>query len=130
MLVWSRQPDAGGVKIPKVVQQHTIDRILRHAERSYRGRYNRLEVRFRGALCYIDAYVGEGVPMLRSAESTGTEVEDVPTHLCRLRYFGDDDQWSFSFFTYSNMKYELAVFPNGTFYGTPEEAFDAAAMYL
>ncbi|HEX8411706.1 MAG TPA: hypothetical protein VF883_22855 [Thermoanaerobaculia bacterium] len=125
--MWSKQPDAGGVKIPKLVQQHTIDRILRHAERSYRGRYQRLEVRFRGALCYIDAYVDAGVS---TGESTGGEIEDVPTHLCRLRYFGHEDQWSFSFFTYSNMKYELAVFPDGSFYGTPEDAFDAAAVYL
>jgi hypothetical protein len=125
--VWSKQPDAGGVKVPKLVQQRTMDRILRHAERNYRGRYQRLEVRFRGALCYIDAYVGADGS---AGESVGGAVEDVPTHLCRLRYFGDEDQWSFSFFTYSNMKYELAVFPNGSFYGTPEEALDVAAVYL
>jgi hypothetical protein len=128
--VWSRQPDVGGVKIPKTVQQNTINRILRHAERSYRGHYDRLEMRFRGAFCYIDAYVYARVSIRFSAESADAEIDDVPTHLCRLRYFGHEDQWSFSFFTYSNMKYELAVFPNGSFYGTPEEAFDVAAAYL
>jgi hypothetical protein len=37
----------------------------------------------------------------------------------------------FAFYTYSNEKYELSVFPSGDFYGTPEEAFDTAAqVYL
>ena len=35
------------------------------------------------------------------------------------------------YFTYSNEKYELSVFPSGEFFGTPEEAFDTAArVYL
>jgi hypothetical protein len=49
--------------------------------------------------------------------------------LCRLRYFGNDD-WGFAFFTYSQEKYELSVYPNGEFTGKPEDAFLTAAMYL
>ena len=57
-------------------------------------------------------------------------LRNTPTHLCRLRYFGDD-RWSFGFFTYSNERYELSVFPSGEFFGTPEEAFQVAAgVYL
>jgi len=33
-------------------------------------------------------------------------------------------------YTYSNEKYEPCFFNNGTFQGTPEEAFDTAAVYL
>jgi hypothetical protein len=35
-----------------------------------------------------------------------------------------------AFYTYSNEKYEPCLFNNGTFEGTPEEAFDTAAVYL
>jgi len=56
--------------------------------------------------------------------------ELIAVHLCRLRYFGDD-QWGFAFYTYSNEKYELSVYPNGQFFGTPEEAFlTSATVYL
>jgi hypothetical protein len=51
-------------------------------------------------------------------------------HLCRLRYFGDD-RWGFAFYTYSNEKYELSVFSDGDFIGTPEDAFlISAGVYL
>jgi hypothetical protein len=53
-----------------------------------------------------------------------------PIHLCRLRYFGDEESWSLGFYTYSNEKYELCMFKNGSFYGTPEQAFAISAMYL
>ena len=56
---------------------------------------------------------------------------NTPTHLCRLRYFGKEDEWGFAFFGYSNEKYELTMFPNGSFFGTPEEAFHTtASLYL
>src|SRR5262249_55933844 len=122
--VWSREPGTGGVKIPELVQHSTTRRLLRHIEQNYLGRYNRLDIRYRGALCYINAYVVEGTSGERLPH------DEVPTHLCRLRYFGHEDRWAFAFFTYSNMKYELAMFPNGSFYGTPEEALDASSMYL
>jgi hypothetical protein len=87
-----------------------------YADAHYAGRFSRLDIRFRGALCYIDAHI-EPQPT-------------VPVHLCRLRYFGDEEAWSVAFFTYSHERYEPSVFPNGTFHGTPEEAFELAAVYL
>jgi hypothetical protein len=51
-------------------------------------------------------------------------------HLCRLRYFSDEEAWSMAFYTYSNEKYEPSFFNNGTFRGTPEEAFETSAVYL
>ena len=47
----------------------------------------------------------------------------------RLRYFAED-RWSLAFYTYSNERYEPCVFHNGTFFGTPEEGLDVAAIYL
>ena len=38
--------------------------------------------------------------------------------------------WTKAFYTYSNEKYEASVFNNGTFYGTPSEAFQSSALYL
>jgi len=46
-----------------------------------------------------------------------------------LRFFGNDD-WGFAFYTYSQEKYELCVYPNGEFTGKPENAFLTSAMYL
>jgi len=54
-------------------------------------------------------------------------MRNTPTHLCRLRYFGDD-RWGFAFFAYSSEKYELSMFPSGEFLGTPEDAFFVSAQ--
>jgi hypothetical protein len=54
----------------------------------------------------------------------------MPTHLGRLRYFGDENRWSLAFFTYSNEKYVPAFFNNGNDHGTPEEGFETCAVYL
>ena len=132
--VWVHDPNAGGVKIPEVVKRRTEERIRHYAERHFAGKYTRLEIRFRGKFCYIDAYaepvVLPGWPPPDWSESREEHLErlrNTPTHLCRLRYFGDEERWGFAFYTYSNEKYELSIFPSGDFYGTPEEAFDTAA---
>lgn len=132
-------PDSGGVRIPDTVKRRTEERIRQYAEQHFAGRYTRLDIRFRGQFCYIDAYtepepLGPGWPPPDSPE-TGEEMQErlrnTPTHLCRLRYFGDVERWSFGFFTYSNERYELSIFPSGDFFGTPEEAFEVAAgVYL
>jgi hypothetical protein len=50
--------------------------------------------------------------------------------VCRLRYFGNEEAWSFAFYTYSHDRYEPAIFGTGSWYGTPEEAFDCSSLYL
>lgn len=136
--MWIRSPDAGGVKIPVVAQERTRQRILAYAEQHYAGKYIRLDIRFKGQFCYIDAYQEPDVaPGYQPSWFEGTreqyleEMRNTPVHLCRLRYFGDEHAWGWSFYTYSNERYELSVFDNGSFYGEPEEAFQHAAdMYL
>jgi hypothetical protein len=110
---------------------------LDHAAENYAGKYNRIEIRFRGRFCYIDAYTEPYVaadydPTLfgESREAYIERLRNTPTHLCRLRYFGDANQWSMAFYTYSHNEYEPCFFTNGSWYGTPEEAFDASAVYL
>jgi hypothetical protein len=137
MRTWVYDPHSGGVKIPSAVRQRTAGRILAYANAHYAGQFTRLGIRFRGALCYIDAYTEPCVPppaLLRALRETrGQYLErrrSAPLHLCRLRYFGDEDAWSLAFYTYSHEKYEPCTFANGTFHGTPEEAFDVGAGYL
>ncbi len=134
---WVFDPDSGGKKIPPAVQMDIQKRIQKVAEEKFQGRYTRLDIRFRGQFCYIDAYTE---PVLRenwpppdwpeTREEYLERLRKTPTHLCRLRYFGNDE-WGFAFFTYSNEKYELSVFPDGQFVGKPEDAFVLSAnLYL
>jgi len=132
-----RDPHFGGAKIPPAVRQRTERRIRAYAESCYAGRFIGLDIRFRGALCYVDAYTEPETPsrgLLRALGETRQKylrrVRNVPLHLCRLRYFGDDEAWSMAFYTYSNERYEPCTFPNSTFYGTPEGAFEVGAIYL
>jgi hypothetical protein len=137
MAPWVYDPHTGGVKIPERVQQRTRQRILADAEQHYAGKYTRLDVRFRGQFCYIDAYTEPHVPpdfpppnWPESREEHLERLRNTPTHLCRLRYFGDEDGWSMAFYTYSHETYEPCFFNTGSDHGTPEEAFDTAAVYL
>jgi hypothetical protein len=133
-----RSPDAGGRKIPEDVQRRTEQRIQRYAAKHFKGQYTRLDIRGRGQFCYIDAFTEPSVPHDWPPEDWHEtrrqhidRLRKTPTHLCRLRFFGNEDQWGFAFFAYSSMKYELSILPSGDFYGTPEEAMAAAgSSYL
>ena len=134
---WVYDPQAGGEKIPDAIKSHIRLRILEHAAKHYSGKYNRIDVRFRSQFCYIDAYTEPFVPedydpqlFGESRDERIERLRNTPTHLCRLRYFGDADRWSMAFYTYSQLKYEPCVFDNGGWHGTPEEAFDTSAVYL
>ncbi len=131
-------PDRSGKKIPEITRISTEQRIRRYAEQHFAGRYTRLDIRFRGQFCYIDAYkdtddIGLDWPLAGSGETPEQFLErlkNTPTHLCRLRYFGTD-RWGFGFYSYSDNQYKPSVFPSGDFVGTPEQAFHVAAqVYL
>ncbi|MCB0159451.1 MAG: hypothetical protein KDD83_15055 [Caldilineaceae bacterium] len=135
---WMFDPDSGGVKIPDTVKRRTEQRIRAYAEQHFAGKYTRLDIRFRGQFCYIDAYTE---PILRDGwppddwpetrEEYVERLRNTPTHLCRLRYFGGEERWGFAFYTYSNEKYTLAMYDSGEFLGTPEDAFRISArLYL
>jgi hypothetical protein len=133
---WVYDPHVGGVKIPPAVRERTERRIRSYAAAHYAGKFTRLDIRFRGALCYIDAYVEPEEPSPELLKLRGESREqyleaqrNYPIHLCRLRHFSEE-RWSLAFYTYSNERYEPCVFPNGTFEGTPEEGFEVGAVYL
>lgn len=134
---WVYTPHLGGRSIPPAVRERTERRILEHARKRYAGRHTCLVVRFKGALCYIDALVEPAVPSERqllrlgeTRESWLARLRGIPIHLCRLRYFGNEDAWTLAFFTYSNERYSPCVFHSGSLHGTPEEALDVGAVYL
>ena len=62
MKVWVKDPHSGGVKIPERIKGTVRKRILDYAEKHYAGRYTRIDVRFKGYFCYIDAYTEPVVP--------------------------------------------------------------------
>ena len=133
---WVFSPDTGGVRIPEDVRRATTDRIEKYAAKHYSGCYTRLGLHFHGAFCYVDAFTAVEEPSKQMLKSTGEtrdefvlRVSQIPIHLCRLRYFGPD-RWSFGFYTYSNEQYSPCAFNNGTFFGTPEQAFEQSAGYL
>lgn len=136
--IWCYDPQSGGKKISDATKHRIRQRILSHAQKHYTGKYNRIEIRFRGKFCYIDAFKEPFVSPDYNPEHFGgksreeriAQLRDVPTHLCRLRFFGDEDKWSMAFYSYSHMKYEPSFFDNGSWHGTPEEAFDTSAVYL
>ena len=95
---WVYSPHSGGRKVPSLVQEKTRDRIQAYAEKHYAGEFNRIDVRFRGQFCYIDAYVEPYLPKKFDEKFFGETREEhidrlrnTPIHLCRLRYSGFED---------------------------------------
>ena len=135
---WVRNPNSGGEKIPEAVQCRMEERIRSYAGAHFAGQYTRLDVYFRRQFCYIDAYqeppLSSNWPAADWPETRDEYLERLrnsPTHLCRLRYFGDEEKWGFAFYSYGGDRYELSVFPSGEFFGSPEEAFQVSAdVYL
>jgi len=98
-------PHAGGTTIPSGVREETQRRIRAYADKHYAGMFSRVDIRFHGALCYIDAYIEPGPPsrrLLHVLHETREEyfnlIREIPLHLCRLRYFGGQKIWSMAFY--------------------------------
>jgi hypothetical protein len=87
MHVWVYDPHSGVVKIRSYV------------ESQYAGKFNRLGIHFHGVFCYIEAYTEPMVPSasLLPVDETREKYylercRNVPLHLCRLRFFGDEER--------------------------------------
>lgn len=133
---WVFNPQAGGRPIPVWMRDVIRQRILDHAQKCCAGKFIRIDVRFRGAMCYIDAYQEPDPASRRWAETLGESaaefdqrIRNTPVHMVRLRYFADD-RWSCAFYTYSHERYEPCIYPHGDWFGTVEQAFDIGAVYL
>ena len=132
---WVFTPDRGGRPIPEPVRRRTAERLRRYAEQHFAGCYTRLAVRFRGQFCYIDAYTEPAPPPAGWPPADWPETRE--EYLERLRNTrrtcvacatsATRSAGGFAFYTYSNERYELSVFPSSEFLGPPEEAFQVAA---
>jgi hypothetical protein len=132
---WNINPYTGSKSIPAVLQERTKRRVLDYAAKHCAGKYIRIDVRFRGAYCYIDAYTEPGdlygnPPPGETRAEWIERLRNTPTHLCRLRYFGNPDLWSFAFYTYAQDKYQPSFTMMGSNHCTPEEAFETSAHLL
>jgi hypothetical protein len=134
---WVYNPHSGGVRIKPADQGRIRERILAYANKHYSGKFTRLDIRFRGALVYIDAFTEPHPPSKQllklrheTAEQYFEHMRNWPTHLCRLRHFSREDGWSVAFYTYSHERYEPCVLHTGSWTGTLEECFEIGATYL
>ena len=98
MPTWVYSPHTGGKSIPPGIKARTERRILDYAAKQYPGKFTRIEVRFRGALCCVDVYSEPDMPR-ESAPPPGEtrdqwleRLRNTPRHLCRIRYFGNEDR--------------------------------------
>ena len=117
--------------IPPPVREALTLRLTRHACARWKRQCRQVTVHFRGAFAYVDA-----VPLPRrgrrpnTAGGKGTPAP-VPVHLCRLGYVGSANRWEYAFFAYSDLQYKPSVGASGSFFATPEQAFDSSArVYL
>ena len=134
--IWMFDPHSGGRPVPPALKQSIVARVEAHAAKHYAGKYIRLEITFRGPLCYLNAFQEPEPPGAPFSAATGETLEEYltrlrsnPIRLGRLRHFAPD-RWSYAFYTYSNERYEPTCFPHGDWFGTPEQAFDIGATYL
>lgn len=135
---WVFDPHRGGSKVSPIVQRETKARLLAYAEKKYKGKYLRLDIRYKGAFCYIDAYQEPSVPkdwkpspeLKETREQYMERLRNTPIHLVRLRYLAGHQKWSVAFYSYSSETYQPSVFDSGEFLGTPEEGLDLGAVYL
>lgn len=108
---------AGRRAIPESARLTLLARLRRHARETAGLCGHTIDVRFRGRFAYLDALpAGDAVP------------EEPPIRLCRLGYLGNAERWEFAFYKYSNDVYEPSFLPSGSFVGSPEDAFDCAAL--
>lgn len=109
---WYFNPQSGSTKIPIVMHDQITRRIMcKFEELSLKIKPI---VRFSGQFCYIDAQ---------------EDIYDSPTYLVRMRFF-TEEKWSLAFYTYSNEKYTPCVFPDGSCFGTIENAVKIAITAL
>lgn len=134
---WVFTPGSGGKPVPKHQQEEVRQRIIaRIAATCPPESYERIDVRFRGKFCYIDAYTPPPKKTAKELKINGETREDFearwrshPMYLCRLLHYSMD-KWGCAFFTYSNEKYEICAMANGKFDGPLEEGVDIGATYL
>ena len=60
---WMFDPNLGGIKIPPAVQADVEKRICAIAEKEFKGKYTRLEIRFKNQFCTLTRIPSPFSPM-------------------------------------------------------------------
>ncbi len=138
-LAWVFDPHSGGSKPTVTVKLDTEQRLQQHFSALGYAQKARLGVRFRGVLCYIDAFREPDPALVRrwrnepnlDVQASIESYRQCPIHLGRLRHFAKD-RWSYAFYTYSNERYEPTTFASvgDGWFGTPEQALEIGCLYL
>jgi hypothetical protein len=102
-------------RLPALLVQQTSERLRDIAQRLYPDICRELILRVRGRSLYIDVH--------RVGEEDGP-----PTKMCRIDWLGRGNEWAFSFYRYSQTRYERNVTVTGKWTGTAEECFAAASF--
>lgn len=130
---WQTDPHSGGRPISPALQSTIVARLNKHAETHYKGRYERLDISFRGCFCYIGYFEPippkDYVPWIGTYEEYVEDIKTHPTKMCRLRFF-DLERWSCAFFAYSSESYKPSMLMSNEWFGTVEEGFDVGAVYF
>ena len=114
---WVHSPHSGGIKMTAARKAAVSERIHAYAGRKLCDKCDQVIVRFRGALCYVDA------------DQTQPDGRVFRFPLCRLRHF-DLDRWSIALYTFSNERYEPCIFPSGEWIASLDEALDIGTTFL
>jgi hypothetical protein len=79
---WVLDPDSGGNKIPERLKAELKKKIEALAEKDFKGKYERMDIRFRGQFCYIGTLHEPQIPDDFPSSRLGTTREE---YLDRLR---------------------------------------------
>jgi hypothetical protein len=102
------------VKIPDSTKSSLHYRLSARATERW-PQITRIDIRFRAGFAYLAAVLPDG--------------DVLP--LCRLRYTGYANSWSFAIYRASHDDYQDSYLPDGLHAGTAEDALDTAAgLYL
>ena len=114
--MWVYNPHTGGSSIPPDVKT--------------RNRAADSQIRRQALLGQVDLPRGSAPPPRERRDQWIERLRNTPMYLCRIRYFGNEDRWSFAWYTYAHEKYEPGFLITGDDHGTPEEAFETSAQFL
>jgi hypothetical protein len=100
---------------PKRLKELVEDTVDHHASLTHPSmRLQEVTIRWKGSFGYMDAWAGEG------------DDNDERIRLCRIEYLGDD--WAFALYDPATETYQDTILRNGQYTGTPDDAYDTAAI--
>jgi hypothetical protein len=90
--------------IPAPIQVSVRQRIEAHAAENFAGRYARLDIRFRGRFCYVDAFKEPDKkhhPKPGWFEGAAEQLRETPVHLIRQAHKDDVVKCAGHFFKFT-----------------------------